>query len=177
MIIVTGYPRSGTSLMMRMLEEAGVEIYCDEDQRGKSYETSQAMRLPDETDWLDDVTGAVKVLHPTVYTPPEGHTYIHMTRGPREQALSAIKMIERSGQVNLTPFDTAVERLSALTDEARVLLASMGTVVEVRFEDLVVGSVAPVADLLDLDIEAMRSVIIPRRDNCYPGFLEKTYLH
>jgi len=71
--IVSGYPRSGTSLMMQMLEAGGLSVLRDEqfrpaDERNPRgyYEIQAAMELGKEgqtTDWVADARGkAVKVI-------------------------------------------------------------------------------------------------------------------
>ena len=45
MIVVTGLPRSGTTMMMHMLKSAGVETYG----HPKTMETENSVLLPGET--------------------------------------------------------------------------------------------------------------------------------
>ena len=58
-VVVTGLPRSGTSLMMQMLEAGGMEVLTDgvrkpdEDNPRGYYEFERVKRLPEDTGWLD----------------------------------------------------------------------------------------------------------------------------
>ena len=73
-IVVTGIPRSGTTLMMRMLEAGGIPVYYDDDrpvefrENGVNYinysvilrETDKIHRLKDgDGSWLKDCEGKV----------------------------------------------------------------------------------------------------------------------
>jgi predicted AAA+ superfamily ATPase len=69
-IIVSGLPRSGTSMMMKMLEAGGIAPYtdnirtADEDNPKGYYEFERVKKLPDgDNEWLPDARGkAVKVI-------------------------------------------------------------------------------------------------------------------
>lgn len=81
--VVSGYPRSGTSLMMQMLEAGGLPVLKDEsfrptDERNPRgyYEIKEALSLGAEgqtTDWVAGARGtAVKVIaYQLQYLPPE----------------------------------------------------------------------------------------------------------
>jgi hypothetical protein len=80
--IVSGYPRSGTSLMMQILDAGGLPVLCDETFRPANehnprgyYEIKDAFQLSDpghSTVWLAKAAGkAVKVITPNLpYLPP-----------------------------------------------------------------------------------------------------------
>jgi len=94
--IVSGVPRSGTSLMMRILFEAGLRVESDE---GWSFELATAGTLTDDPrskDWvyaLPDRT-IIKVLYPPILHMPSELAYniIWMSRDPRECAKSLRKL-------------------------------------------------------------------------------------
>ncbi len=81
--IVTGYPRSGTSLMMQMLEAGGLPVLRDDafrppDERNPRgyYEIEAALKLGAEgqtTDWVAGAQGkAVKIIaYQLRFLPPE----------------------------------------------------------------------------------------------------------
>ena len=81
-IVVSGIPRSGTSLVMQMLEAGGVRPLADAERppdagnpRGY-YELAAVQRLPADTGWLAEARGhAVKVIHALVDRLPEGPRY------------------------------------------------------------------------------------------------------
>ena len=67
LIIVTGLPRSGTSMMMKMLEAGGVAVItdkqrqADEDNPNGYFEFEQVKEIKRDSSWLDSSTGeAVK---------------------------------------------------------------------------------------------------------------------
>ena len=67
--IVSGLPRSGTSLMMKMLEKGGIEPLtdnirtADDDNPRGYYELERVKKLPEDSTWLPDAKGkVVKVL-------------------------------------------------------------------------------------------------------------------
>ena len=68
--MVSGLPRSGTSLMMQMLREGGLEILtddkrvADEDNPRGYYELEAVKRTKHDASWLDDSGGkVVKMVH------------------------------------------------------------------------------------------------------------------
>lgn len=97
MIIVTGQPRSGTSLMMRMLSSSGMNTICDET---LSYECARTIDLPKSNDWMLDLPqdSAIKVLWPLVAFLPMGINYkiLWMHRNPKEQSKSQQKFLGNS---------------------------------------------------------------------------------
>jgi hypothetical protein len=106
-IIVSGLPRSGTSLMMQMLERGGVEVVTDsvrtadaDNPRGY-YEFEKVKRIKQDASWLPDMRGrAFKIVSQLLYDLPEGERYriIFMERDLDEVLLSQEKMLERLGR-------------------------------------------------------------------------------
>lgn len=102
--IVTGIPRSGTSLMMSILGAAGVPLLVDEarppdasNPRGY-FEYAPVLGSERDTSWLDDAAGrAVKVIHLLLPTLPQDREYrvILMERPIAEIILSQDRMLER----------------------------------------------------------------------------------
>jgi len=105
--IVSGLPRSGTSLMMKMLEEGGLVPLTDnireadiDNPRGY-YELERVKKLPDDTDWLPDARGrVVKVLAELIKHLPDGYRYriVFMMRDLDEIISSQRKMMVRRGE-------------------------------------------------------------------------------
>ncbi len=105
--IVSGLPRSGTSMMMKMLDEGGLEPLtdnvrtADKDNPKGYYEFERVKDLPEDTEWLDDAKGkAVKVLAEQIKHLPEGYNYkvIFMERNLEEIIESQRKMLIRQGK-------------------------------------------------------------------------------
>ena len=105
--IVSGLPRSGTSLMMRMLDKGGIEPLIDnirtpdEDNPKGYYEFERVKGLPEDTEWLPRAKGkAVKVLAELIKHLPPGYRYriVFMMRNIEEIVESQKKMMIRRGE-------------------------------------------------------------------------------
>ena len=106
--IVSGLPRSGTSMMMKMLEAGGIPPFTDhirtpDDDNPKGYyEFERVKKLPDgDTAWLRDARGkAVKVISALLEHLPTGYAYrvLFMQRKMDEILTSQKQMLIRSGQ-------------------------------------------------------------------------------
>lgn len=102
--IVTGLPRSGTSMMMQMLQRGGLDILSDEKRKAdennpKGYhEYAEVMRLHITNDWVLDCTGkCVKVIAQLIQHLPDGLDYriIFMQRDMEEVLSSQNRMLDR----------------------------------------------------------------------------------
>lgn len=106
--IVSGLPRSGTSMMMKMLEAGGMQILtdsirtADQDNPKGYYEFERVKALPDgDFGWLSDARGkAVKVIAALVPHLPNNYTYriIFMRRSMSEVLASQRKMLINRGE-------------------------------------------------------------------------------
>jgi len=185
--IVCGLGRSGTSLMMRMLSNGGMPIYCSDP---ILLETPHSTELPAHTDWLKDCEGAaVKILDPQRHRPPkEGYHYrfIWMYRDLEQQALSHLKF---QSKLLKLPIDNPRGRkrdymrtMQKETDQALKLLSEYGMPsIKVRFEDLLTQPKVEAYRIKDfitdtpLDVQKMVCTVIERPTKCYDGFLEEAY--
>jgi hypothetical protein len=112
--IVSGLPRSGTSLMMQMLEAGGIPIVTDhvrtadtDNPRGY-YEFEAVKAIKRDATWLPATCGkAFKMVSQLLYDLPPGETYhiIFMERDLDEVLLSQEKMLTRLGRTP-APRDT-----------------------------------------------------------------------
>jgi hypothetical protein len=106
-IIVSGLPRSGTSMMMKMLESAGLEILTDnlrtaDDSNPKGYfEFERVKKLKTgDFDWLSTARGkVVKVISALLEYLPNQYAYkiIFMQRNMNEILSSQRQMLVRDG--------------------------------------------------------------------------------
>ena len=105
--IVSGLPRSGTSLMMKMLENGGLEIVKDdirkpdENNPNGYYEFELVKTLPDNTEWLENCKGkCVKILAELITLLPPEHEYkiVFMERDLYEIIESQNKMLKSYGK-------------------------------------------------------------------------------
>jgi hypothetical protein len=110
-ILVSGLPRSGSSMMMRMLEVGGVPILtdglrkADEDNPNGYYEFERAKRLDDDRRWVYEALGmAVKLIYcPVIYDLPANIRYqvLFMRRELAEVVASQITMLRRKAVSDL----------------------------------------------------------------------------
>ncbi len=105
-IVVSGLPRSGTSMMMQMLEAGGVEALTDlirtpdEDNLKGYYEWERVKGLPEDSAWLKEAGGkAVKIISQLLVHLPATYAYrvIFMRRDLREILASQRQMLLRRG--------------------------------------------------------------------------------
>src|SRR5207247_9084675 len=102
-IIVSGLPRSGTSLMMQALENGGVEVVTDnirtsdtDNPRGY-YELEKVKKMKQDASWLPQARGkAFKMVSQLLYDLPpiESYRVIFMERDLDEMLISQEKMLE-----------------------------------------------------------------------------------
>lgn len=106
-IIVSGLPRSGTSLMMQMLDNGGVEVVtdgirtADTDNPKGYYEFEKVKGIKRDASWLPGTRGkAFKMISQLLYDlpPSERFRIIFMERDFDEMLTSQEKMLERLGK-------------------------------------------------------------------------------
>ena len=102
--VVSGLPRSGTSMMMKMLEAGGKKVLtdslrtADEDNLKGYYEDERVKALHQDNAWIGEAEGqVVKVISYLLKYLPEGHEYriIFMERKITEVLASQKKMMQR----------------------------------------------------------------------------------
>jgi len=104
--VVSGLPRSGTSMMMRMLAAGGIEPLVD-DERAPDidnplgyYEFQRVKTLKQDSSWLAQARGkALKVIYKLVYDLPADVPYriVFLERDLDEVLASQEAMMRRSG--------------------------------------------------------------------------------
>ena len=114
-VVVSGLPRSGTSLMMKMLEAGGLPILtdhirqADEDNLEGYYEFERVKQLAKgDRVWLDEAEGkAVKVISALLEHLPPDHRYrvLFMHRHMDEILASQKKMLARRESAAQSPPD------------------------------------------------------------------------
>jgi hypothetical protein len=106
-ILVSGLPRSGTSMMMQMLEAGGIELVvdyirkADQDNPKGYYEFEKTKQLDKDSSWMKNAYGkAVKIISMLLYQLPMDKKYkiIFMTRKMDEVLTSQKKMLKRREQ-------------------------------------------------------------------------------
>lgn len=131
-IVVSGLPRSGTSLMMRLLEAAAVPVLQDaarppdESNPRGYYELSAVRATATDARWVARAPGhAVKVIHRLLAALPRDRVYrvIVMRRPMREVVASQDRMLARLGEPAAGLPSARLEAvLAAQLEEATALL-------------------------------------------------------
>lgn len=188
--VVTGLPRSGTTMMMRMLEAGGIYPYYDTsrpllfEKAGVEYvnfnrilrETGEVRDL--NTGWLDKCHGkAVKILHPANHEiPNKDYRFIWMDRKLKHMAQSQRKYGERSGLQRPSVEDLTRE-IRRARKAGKEKLREYPMIV-VKFEEVLKNakwqSVRVSAFLQkDMDLDAMAAVVVKRPKHCLPYMMEE----
>ena len=116
--LVSGLPRSGTSMMMRMLEAGGMRVLvdhvrtADEDNPEGYYEFERVKKIEHDTAWLEDARGrVVKMISALLTHLPPCHSYkiVFMRRNLDEVLASQRQMLIRRGK----PTDTSSDERMA----------------------------------------------------------------
>ena len=117
---MSGLPRSGTSMMMKMLEAGGLEPLmdgvrrADEDNPGGYYEFERVKKVKDDSTWLGEARGkVVKVISRLLCDLPEDYAYkvIFMQRNMDEILASQRVMLARRGKVEEESDDEQISQL------------------------------------------------------------------
>lgn len=178
-IVVSGLPRSGTSMMMKMLEATKIPVLtdeireADEDNLRGYYEDERAKTLHKDNSWISEAEDkAVKVIsYQLPHLPPE-HQYkvIFMERKIEEVLASQKKMMQRRGEqeddvpdsIMAGIFQKHLDEVSEWLDEQpniKTLYISYNETL-----DDPETSAEQIAEFLgeDLDIEKMMQVVDPK---------------
>ena len=118
-VIVSGLPRSGTSMMMRMLGAGGLAVMTDnlrqpdEDNPLGYYEYEAVKRIGEDFSWLAAEGKALKVVSMILYRLPADRHYkiIFMDRDIDEVLASQRKMLERRGNAQNQEEDRNIKRI------------------------------------------------------------------
>lgn len=178
-IVVSGLPRSGTSMVMRMLAAGGVPLVADgvraadEDNPVGYFELESVKDLAagGDTSWVAAARGkAVKVISLLLEHLPRGHDYrvVFLDRAITEVLASQRKMLQRRGESSTTSDERMAEVYEIHLRKIRRLLAAdpRFTVLEVAYADVVSDPRAlaeRIAAFLGrpLDVGAMAAAVDP----------------
>ena len=146
-VIVSGLPRSGTSLMCQMLDNGGIEVITDcirtpdaDNPRGY-FELEKVKKIKQDASWLPETRGkAFKMVSQLLYDLPATERYrvIFMQRDMDEMLISQEKMLARLGRpaaprdLIRSSFIAHLERLHKMLDERPYI-----AVLRVDYHDLV----------------------------------------
>lgn len=173
--IVSGLPRSGTSMMMKVLEAGGVEVFtdnqrvADEDNPKGYYELEQVKALKDgDVSWIETAPGkVVKVISSLLEYLPSAYKYkiIFMRREIAEILASQKQMLIRRGESSDSDDQKMAEMFQEHLKRVRVWLANQPNM-DILYVDYnaLMGNPAPeikaVAEFLGLNekLDAMLAV-------------------
>jgi hypothetical protein len=179
-LIVSGLPRSGTSMMMKMLEAGGIPPLTDElrtpdaDNPRGYYEFERVKQLDKgDTAWLQEAQGtAVKVIAALLKHLPSDYDYkvIFMQRDINEMLASQKKMLDRRGKPTDEVADAEMARLfQKHLAETKSWLATRPNfdVIYVSYNEIMADPILHVDRIVtflgqSLDVEKMVDVIDPR---------------
>lgn len=145
-IVVSGLPRSGTSLMMQMLHAGGLEAITDKIREADTdnprgyFEFERVKKTKDDPSWVPEARGkVVKLVSSLLYDLPTNERYrvIFMRRDMEEILESQDKMLERLQRPTAPrekmrgAFDIHLQRLFAWVPQQSHL-----TFMEVSYNDL-----------------------------------------
>jgi hypothetical protein len=177
-ILVSGLPRTGTSMTMKAIHAGGIEPIvdnirkADEDNPKGYYEFEPVKKTKEDASWLNDAPGkVVKMVYRLLYDLPAEFQYrvVFMRRDIKEVLASQNKMLERSGKSGGGISDEQMEALfAAELAKCEKWLAEQPnfSVLSVVHRDMIndaATQVQKINDFLDggLDTEAMASTVDP----------------
>lgn len=176
--VVSGLPRSGTSLMMNMLEKAGIPPMqdgireADIDNPKGYYEFEQVKKIAEDKSFLPACKGkAVKMISRLLVELPPGYVYkvIWMRRNIDEIIASQKKMLVRRGTYDASVKDDDVRRMLLRHVEKTLTWVKAHDYLDmifVNYNKLLADPSEGIAQLAaflgaHLDTAAMRSAIDP----------------
>ena len=171
-VIVSGLPRSGTSLMMQMLHKGGLEVLTDNNRKADNsnpkgyYEYDPVMAIQKDNSWLVKAQGkALKVVAPLLrfLDPKYRYRVVFMVRDLEEVVKSQRKMIGRDTEtLPLRMLENYKKQLQAIMQWERnqpgvsISYVTYGTLLD-KPDDLLQATAAFLGT--PLDVEAMKSCI------------------
>lgn len=177
-VVVSGLPRSGTSMMMKMLEKGGLDVLTDQVRQADAdnprgyYEFERVKKLEGDQSWLPEAEGkAVKIISQLLQYLPPSYSYkiVFMRREMEEILASQKRMLVRRGE---EPNAVDDERLAALfRQHVKRVQSWLGEQPNVELVDVsynrILDRPREAAEHLDafleqdLDVEAMAGVVDP----------------
>ncbi len=178
-IVVSGVPRSGTSMTMKMLDAGGIPLITDkvrlpDEDNPKGYfelESVKSLGEQDDKSWLAEARGkAIKIISHLLRELPDHHAYkvIFMNRSIQEVIRSQNKMLIRRGE-ELSGDDQNVNAL--FEQHLRLIQAWLRkqqnfSVLDLHYSEVIndpLRGAAQIAGFLktDLDQQRMASVVDP----------------
>jgi hypothetical protein len=175
-IVVSGLPRSGTSMMMKMLEQGGVPIVsdsfrrADDDNPNGYYELEMVKKMSEgQTGWLTDADHkAVKVISALLEHLPQDHRYkvIFMERQSAEILASQRKMLDHRNEKNQVTDEEMQRQFQEHLAAVKYWLARQPNmeVMYVDYNRMMAdpdGYCQPIADFISLPVDVAKMRAVP----------------
>ena len=178
-VIVSGLPRSGTSLMMQMLQAGGMPLLIDDhrpadaDNPNGYWEYEPVKHLQQDNTWMPQAEGkAVKVVSALLQYLPRHHTYkiVFMHRLMPEVLASQTVMLQRRGEQGGKGDDPTLAAVFGQhldSTERWLAMQQHMTVLSVNYHETLAGPVETATRMaqfigLPLAVEAMAHAVDPR---------------
>jgi predicted AlkP superfamily phosphohydrolase/phosphomutase/tetratricopeptide (TPR) repeat protein len=178
-IVVSGWPRSGTSMMMRMLAAGGVELFADSTRASDQFnpdgyfEHPKVLKIGENHDWLPEVRGkAVKIVLPLLrYLPASENYRVVIMRRPLTAVVvsqETMKGEKREEVMKNFPFQTALNLQKEEERMERWLRSQAHMAVHyIDLETCVhepVKVITELAAFLGKDLDLSKAAEIPKRN-------------
>ncbi len=176
-VIVSGLPRSGTSLLMQMLAAGGLPLLsdgvrkADEDNQRGYYELEAVKKTKRDASWLADAPGkVVKMVYLLLYDLPPDYQYrvVFLQRRLEEVLASQKIMLQRQGKPTGADDDAMLRIFRKELAKAQEWLRAQPnfSVHYVNYNQLVVRPQVPAAGIDEflgggLNVEAMAAAVDP----------------
>jgi predicted AlkP superfamily phosphohydrolase/phosphomutase/tetratricopeptide (TPR) repeat protein len=174
--VVSGLPRTGTSMMMQMLHAGGLDVVTDGKRESDSdnpqgyLEDERVKRLQTDNAWLEEANGkVVKVVAPLVMSIPLQYDYkiIFMERDLHEVLTSQQVMLGRKKEVENKTYPVALaDAFSRQLEKTKSWLATQPqiSVLTLSYSDVLANPEAIAENInsfleADLDVNAMASAV------------------
>ncbi len=179
-ILVSGLPRSGTSMAMKMLDAGGLSVIqdgirvADEDNPKGYFEDERIKDLADMDDkgWLRDLRGrVVKVVSSLLQYLPEDNFYrvVFVRRDLHEVLASQQKMLDRRDEVNETEDEAMLKMYEQHLEKVQFQLRfrEYFDVLYLNYRDVLSDPQREAGRLNDffggqMDVDAMAAVVDPK---------------
>ena len=177
-IIVSGLPRSGTSLMMQLLQAGGIPLVCDGKRAADTFnprgyfEYEAVKSLATDNSWVEQAQGkALKVLYHLLKSLPETLCYkvIFMQRPLNEVMQSQDRMLAGLGRDDIAPASAELAMTFAQQLDETLNWASEQSYIELwqcDYPQLIEGPTHTLQELArflktELSLEALKQTIEP----------------
>ena len=177
-IVVTGLPRSGTSMIMRMLQSGGLDLMTDNVRRPDPdnplgyFEFAGVKKLKTDASWLYSAKGkAVKIVSPLLAYLPEDLSYrlIFVRRNMSEILSSQRKMLEHARADRTSDYSDEIahkyrlhlNRVQAWIQDQRNMVCLFVEYREILADPLPHASAFRDFLRLPLDVEGMAGAVEP----------------